>query len=225
MISGGESTASHGGNMFISDGEVTLDAETTVENGKAKGRAGNIYVNPNAVLYANGAIVQNKEGAHADLGGNIYVSGGKVYINGLVSGGHAVSGGGNIYVVGNKGLVTLGDCQITGGIDDANPNGGNINFEAGTLKLAGDAKVDGSILMPNNKNVKLVVESSFTGDVTLWRDGSAGKAGVTAKYASCTGKFTGSVKDSNCGSEGSALLMQRSGKSLKYAKLVTVTAP
>lgn len=225
LISGGVSTASHGGNMFISDGEVTLDAETTVENGKAKGRAGNIYVNPNAVLHAYGPIVQNTDEAHADLGGNIYVSGGKVYINCLVSGGHAVSGGGNIYVVGKKGLVVLGDCQITGGVDNFSPRGGNINFEAGTLTLAGDAKVDGDILMPDNKNVKLVVESDFSGDVTFWRDGAAGKVGGTVKYATCKGKFTGTLKNGNSGSANADLLVVRSGKSLKHSKLVTATKP
>ena len=224
LISGGESTHSHGGNIFLSDGDLYLDENTTVENGKAKGRAGNIYVNPNAKLFADGPIIQNTDEIHADLGGNIYVSGGKVYINCLVSGGHAVSGGGNIYVVGNKGLVELGNCEIVGGIDDTNPQGGNISFEAGTLKLVGEAKANGKILLPNNKNVKLVVASEFTGDVTVWRDGSAGKVGGTAKYASCTGKFTGSVKNSNCGSEDSALLMKRSGKSLQYSKLVKLEA-
>ena len=216
LISGGESTQSHGGNMFISDGEVTLDAETTVENGTAKGRAGNIYVNPRAVLHANGPIVQNKEGIHADLGGNIYVSGGKVYINCLVSGGHSVSGGGNIYVVGNKGLVTLGDCQITGGIDDSAPHGGNINFVAGTLKLSGNAQVEGDILLPNDKNVKLTVEKTFSGDVTIWRDGTPAKAGSSAKYSSCTGKFTGTVKNAN-GAGGKTLQLTASGKSLKHS--------
>jgi len=58
----------------------------------------------------------------------------------------------------------------------------------------------------------------------VWRDGSAGKVGGTAKYASCTGKFTGSVKNGNCGSEDSALLMKRSGKSLQYSKLVKLEA-
>ena len=118
----------------------------------------------------------------------------------------------------------MGNCEIVGGIDDTNPQGGNISFEAGTLKLVGEAKANGKILLPNNKNVKLVVASEFTGDVTVWRDGSAGKVGGTAKYASCTGKFTGSVKTSNCGSEDSALLMKRSGKSLQYSKLVKLEA-
>lgn len=218
LISGGESTHSHGGNIFLSDGDLTLAESTTVENGKAMGKGGNIYVNPNAKLFANGPITHNTDEVHAELGGSIYVSGGKVYINCLVSGGHSSGGGGNIYVVGNKALVSLGDCQIMGGIDDTDPNGGNISFVAGTLNLTGDAKVEGKVLLPNDKNVKLKVESTFTGDVTVWRAGSAAKAGGTVKYATCKGKFTGSLKEANTGKEGVVLNMQRSGSGLKYAK-------
>ena len=94
-ISGGESTHSHGGNIFISSGGVYLDENTVVENGKAKGRAGNIYVNPSATLHADGDIIQTTDEVHAEFGGNIYLAG-TLIANGTISGGHSSGGGGNI---------------------------------------------------------------------------------------------------------------------------------
>ena len=72
--------------------------------------------------------------------------------------------------------------------------------------------------MPNLKNCKLVVESTFTGDVTLWRDGPTAKVGGTVSNAKCTGKFTGTVRNANTGMDGTAWLMKPSGKGLKYSK-------
>lgn len=216
-ISGGESTQSHGGNIFISDGGVYLDEHTTVENGKAKGRAGNIYANPGATLQVDGAVIQTTDEIHAELGGNIYLAG-TLIVNGTISGGHSSGGGGNIYVVVNKATVILGDGEIKDGIDDSNPQGGNINFVTGTLQLTGSGKIDGKVYMPNLKNCKLVVESTFTGDVTVWKDGPTAKVGGTASNAKCTGKFAGTVRNANTGIDGTAWLMKPSGKSLKYAK-------
>jgi hypothetical protein len=214
LISGGVSTGYHGGNIFLSSGDLVLDENTRVENGKAKGRAGNVYVNPSCTLTVNGSIVQTTDEIHAEFGGNIYL-GGTVIVNGVISGGHSSGGGGNIYVVINKATVVLGDGEVKDGIDDSNAQGGNINFVTGTLKLVGSGKIDGKIWQPNIKNAKLVVEKDFSGDVTLWRDGAAGKVGGTAKFATCKGKFTGTVINGN-----GMVQMKQSGSSLKYSAKV-----
>lgn len=214
LISGGESTHSHGGNIFLSAGDLLLDENTVVENGKAKGRAGNVYVNPSCTLTVNGKIIQTTDEVHAEFGGNIYLAGTAI-INGVISGGHSSGGGGNIYVVINKATVVLGDGEVKDGIDDSNDKGGNINFVTGTLRLSGSGKIDGGIWQPNIKNAKLVVDKDFSGEVSMWRDGSSGKVGGTAGFATCKGKFTGIVINSN-----GMVQMKRSGSALKYAAKV-----
>jgi len=174
-------------------------------------------VNPSATLHADGDIIQTTDEVHAEFGGNIYLAG-TLIANGTISGGHSSGGGGNIYVVINKATVILGDGEIKDGIDDSNPQGGNINFVTGTLQLTGSGKIDGKVYMPNLKNCKLVVEGTFSGDVTLWRDGPVAKSGGTARNATCKGKFTGSLKEANTGSAGTYLKMKPSGKSLKFSK-------
>lgn len=224
LISGGESTHSHGGNIFLSSGDLILAESTTVENGKALGRAGNVYVNPSCTLTVNGKVIQTTDEVHAELGGNIYLAGSAI-INGVVSGGHSSGGGGNIYVVLTKSELILGDGEISGGIDDTDPRGGNVSIVVGTLKLTGSGTIDGKVLLSNYKNAKLVVQRTFTGDVTVCKDGYKAKTGATVKYATCKGKFSGKLKDSNTGSENVSLLMKYNGGSkLKYSSSVKNTA-
>lgn len=127
--------------------EETIVAPTT------DGRGGNIAISVNTIL--TNCVIRNGESwsYYNPGGGNIYYVGGDNQImNGCtVTGGQSYGAGGNICLHGSPVVIIKGDSYIQGGISHMNW-GGNIGMThgnadaatAGTLKLEGDATVDGT---------------------------------------------------------------------------------
>ena len=172
-ITENESTASHGGNIFISGAtaDITLEASNEISKGKTggSGSGGNIYVNAGAKLTVKCDLVD----------------------------GHAYNAG-NLYVDGAATEVTLDGATLSGGtirFDSTLQTNGRVN--SGTLILKNGVNCSGGVLFLDSATSKLHVDSSFSGDFTLWQNGAQAVPGTAVRNATCNGAFTGLVRNGN----------------------------
>ena len=168
-ITGGKTPASHGGNLFINGGKVTLEETNTITKGDAYSNGGNIYVNASTKLTVKCDLTDG----HANQAGNIYIDGAdtEVTLDGATLSGGTIKVGGTLQT------------------------NGRVN--SGTLILKNGVNCSGGVLFLDSATSKLHVDSSFSGDFTLWQNGAQAVPGTAVRNATCNGAFTGLVRNGN----------------------------
>lgn len=178
-ISGGESTGSCGGNLYLDNGAQLALSGGTVTGGKAghatQGRGGNIYIGDATVQITGGAITM----------GAAYVSGGNLHIQECTQGvalqncqiehGQAAAGG-NICSIGTD-LQLAATTSVTDGVS-AYPRGasfagggGNVFIQGGEVWIQG--QVTGGDANLTGGNLEVRSATVYVADGAVVSDGTA----------------------------------------------------
>lgn len=181
-----------GWNMFIQGTSTFNMYGGTIKdgNGSTKGVGANVHVQTataNFNMYG-GTI----SGGKATNGGNVYVvkNGSANLYGGVIEKGHATVQGGNVSV-SEGATLNVGSVEIKGGVSDSAALSSNVRiWDGATLKLTGNAKCGGQILMTNTGYI--TVEPTFTGDVYVWHTGGVTLGGAVAN-SSATAAAPGHV--------------------------------
>ena len=188
----------NGGNIAIYSGKLTMTDDTSVTGGNARtdGTGGNIYLNgAQAGTLLKGTI---SDGTAKSYGGNVSViNSTDVTIACDLTGGHGYAAG-NLYVSGATSKVTLDGAALLNATCDLNTTiQHNGRVDSGVLSLKNGATSDGGVLFLDARASILNVDSSFSGDFTLWQNGATYALGDAVRYFTCNGAFTGLVKNAN----------------------------
>ncbi len=143
--------AINGGGVFVKNGKITVQTNSTLTSNTATGNGGGIYANGGTVnVSATTTTTEILKQNSAVNGGGIYANGGTVnFSNGVIKDNTASHQGGGIYIPASGKLTMKGTAKLTGNHVPAGNLGGGV-YLAGVVEIGEASKAASVITAEDN---------------------------------------------------------------------------